>query len=80
MGGMFGLFTKHTAFLKSGVIEIIFYDFEVFKEDWLAVFIDVNEEKEYVIVNDPDKLKALYDIGYKEGLEHISGIETFLNR
>ena len=30
--------------------------------------------------NDPAKLKALYDIGYKEGLEHIAGIETFLNK
>lgn len=53
-------------FLKSGVIEIIFYDFEVFKEDWLAVFIDVTRRKEYVIVNDPDKLKALYEANIKD--------------
>lgn len=53
-------------FLKSGVIEIIFYDFEVFKEDWLAVFIDVTCRKEYVIVNDPDKLKALYEANIKD--------------
>ena len=53
-------------FLKSGVIEIIFYDFEVFKEDWLAVFIDVTSRKEYVIVNDPDKLKALYEANIKD--------------
>ena len=55
-----------TAFLKSGVIEIIFYDFEVFKEDWLAVFIDVTCRKEYVIVNDLDKLKALYEANIKD--------------
>lgn len=45
---------------------MIFYDFEVFKEDWLAVFIDVTSRKEYVIVNDPDKLKALYEANIKD--------------
>lgn len=40
---------------------MIFYDFEVFKEDWLAVFIDVTRKTEQVIVNNPDELKALYD-------------------
>lgn len=45
---------------------MIFYDFEVFKEDWLAVFIDVTRKKEYVIVNDPDKLKALYEANIKD--------------
>lgn len=59
-------YSPPTAFLKSGVIEIIFYDFEVFKEDWLAVFIDVTCRKEYVIVNDPDKLKALYEANIKD--------------
>ena len=40
---------------------MIFYDFEVFKEDWLAVFIDVTCKTEQVIVNNPDELKALYE-------------------
>lgn len=40
---------------------MIFYDFEVFKEDWLAVFIDVTRKTEQVIVNKPDELKALYE-------------------
>lgn len=40
---------------------MIFYDFEVFKYDWLAVFIDVTRHKETVIVNDPEQLKALYE-------------------
>jgi DNA polymerase len=40
---------------------VIFYDFEVFKEDWLAVFIDVTRKTEQVIVNNPDELKDLYE-------------------
>lgn len=40
---------------------MIFYDFEVFKEDWLAVFIDVTRKTEQVIVNNPDELKVLYE-------------------
>jgi len=40
---------------------VIFYDFEVFKEDWLAVFIDVTRKTEQGIVNNPDELKALYE-------------------
>lgn len=40
---------------------MIFYDFEAFKEDWLAVFIDVTRKTEQVIVNNPDELKALYE-------------------
>jgi DNA polymerase len=43
------------------VITIIFYDFEVFKYDWLAVFIDVTNKIEHVIINDKDKLKDLYE-------------------
>ena len=61
-----GFVSHPPPFLKSEVIEIIFYDFEVFKEDWLAVFIDVTRRKEYVIVNDPDKLKALYEANIKD--------------
>ena len=45
---------------------VIFYDFEVFKEDWLAVFIDVTKKKEYVIINNPDELKALYEANSKD--------------
>ena len=44
---------------------MIFYDFEVFEYDWLAVFIDVTNRKEYVIINSPDKLKALYEVNRK---------------
>ena len=44
---------------------MIFYDFEVFKEDWLAVFIDVTRKTGQVIVNNPNELKALYEANYK---------------
>lgn len=40
---------------------MIFYDFEVFKEDWLAVFVDVTNKIEKVIINSPDELQALYE-------------------
>lgn len=40
---------------------MIFYDFEVFKYDWLTVGIDPIKEEKHVIVNDPDRLKALYE-------------------
>ncbi len=40
---------------------MIFYDFEVFKEDWLGVFIDVTKKQEHVIINSPEELKALYE-------------------
>lgn len=45
---------------------MIFYDFEVFKYDWLAVFIDVSRKTEQVIVNNPDELKALYEANRKD--------------
>ena len=41
---------------------MIFYDFEVFKEDWLGVFIDVTKKQEYVIINSPEELEALYEV------------------
>lgn len=41
-------------------MSLIFYDFEVFKHDWLVVFIDFFNESETVIINDPDKFKEFY--------------------
>ena len=46
---------------------MIFYDFEVFKEDWLVVVIDMSKKKEYVIINDPDELARLH----KENISEI---------
>ena len=40
---------------------MLFYDFEVFKYDWLAVVIDSDTQKESVIINDHDQLEALYE-------------------
>jgi DNA polymerase len=48
------------------VIIIIFYDFEVFEYDWLAVLIDVTAKKEYVIINNRDELKSLYEANRKD--------------
>ena len=45
---------------------MIFYDFEVFQYDWLAVFIDVTNKKEHVIINRPDLLKSLYEANRKD--------------
>ena len=39
---------------------MIFYDFEVFKFDWLIVAIDTINKQEHIIINDPDQLKKLY--------------------
>lgn len=39
---------------------MIFYDFEVFKRDWLVVYIDTEKQIEKAIVNDADELRQLY--------------------
>lgn len=40
---------------------MLFYDFEVFKEDWLVVIIDMTEQKEHVIINNPEELNDFYE-------------------
>jgi DNA polymerase len=40
---------------------MLFYDFEVFKYDWLVVIIDVTHRKEYVIHNSKETLEAVYE-------------------
>ena len=40
---------------------LIFYDFEVFKYDWLVVLIDPINHAEQVIVNDKDELESFYN-------------------
>lgn len=39
---------------------MLFYDFEVFKYDWLVCIIDTNLKKVYRIINDPDELHRVY--------------------
>ena len=39
------------------MIAILFYDFEVFKYDWILVLIDMDAQKETVIVNKKDELE-----------------------
>ena len=45
---------------------MLFYDFEVFKHDWLVVVMDMNKRKEYVIINNPDELRTLYESSINE--------------
>lgn len=44
---------------------MIFYDFEVYKYDWLVVFIDTEMRSCFPIVNDPEVLKKLYEANIK---------------
>lgn len=48
--------------MRKEVIFILnFYDFEVFKYDWLVVIINLYEKSETVIVNDKKKLEEYYE-------------------
>ena len=40
---------------------MLFYDFEVFKHDWLCVIIDMTAKTETVIVNNPEELEQFYE-------------------
>ena len=40
---------------------MVFYDFEVFKEDWLVVLVNPDKQTEDVIVNDADELTKYYE-------------------
>ena len=46
---------------------LIFYDYEVFKYDWLVVFYDAINDKRTVIVNDKEALEKFH----KAHQEHI---------
>lgn len=48
------------------MVFILFYDFEVFKYDWLVVVLDMTNQKEHDIVNDPEALEALYQANRKD--------------
>lgn len=39
---------------------MLFYDFEVFKYDWLVVVMDMTAKQTHVIINSPEELEALY--------------------
>ena len=51
---------------QKGVNGLLFYDFEVFKYDWLVVVMDMTAKKTHVIINSPEKLEALYKANIKE--------------
>lgn len=46
---------------------MLFFDFEVFKHDWLVVAIDPIKQKEFVIVNNKQSLEELYN-EYKQDI------------
>ena len=45
---------------KKVMILLNFFDFEVYKYDWLVVNIDPLEQRKTVIINDPEKLKEFH--------------------
>lgn len=51
---------------QKGVNGLLFYDFEVFKYDWLVVVMDMTAKKTNVIINSPEELEALYKANIKE--------------
>lgn len=51
---------------QKGVSGLLFYDFEVFKYDWLVVVMDMTAKKTHVIINSPEELEALYKANIKE--------------
>lgn len=51
---------------------MLFYDFEVFKYDWLVVIMDMDNQKEHVIINNPSELEAFYQ-------EHVNDIWVGFN-
>lgn len=40
---------------------MLFYDFEVFSNDWLVVIYDMINQTDHVIVNDPGQLEKIYN-------------------
>jgi hypothetical protein len=46
---------------------ILFFDAEVFKEDWLFVILEPESQEKHVIINDTEKLTAFYE----DHKEHI---------
>lgn len=51
---------------------MVFYDFEVFKYDWLVVILDMDNQKEHVIINNPSELEAFYQ-------DHVNDIWVGFN-
>lgn len=49
-----------------GVIKILFYDFEVFKYNWLVVIVDTDAQNVNVIADDLEKLEDFYKTHKKD--------------
>ena len=59
---------------------MLFYDFEVFKYDWLVVVIDMTEKKEHVIINNKEELEALYEKNNYYIYLSCNGVLMFLRK
>lgn len=46
---------------------MIFYDFEVFYKNWLVVILDMDAQQEYIVLDDPERLRELYE-AHKEDI------------
>ena len=57
---------------------MLFFDFEVFKHDWLIVAIDPINKEEYVIANDKQRLQDLYH-KYKDDIFPFHENEAIYN-
>lgn len=53
-------------FLRKELNNLLFYDFEVFKHDWLVVIADTNTKNFHVIVNDVQELTDFHTRHIKE--------------
>lgn len=46
---------------------MIFYDFEVFKYNWLVVILDMDAQQEHIVIDNPERLRELYE-AHKEDI------------
>lgn len=51
----------NTKKLRGDNLKILFYDFEVFKYDWMVVFVDFETRKRTIIIQDEEKLREFYE-------------------
>lgn len=40
---------------------MLFYDFEVFKYDWMVVILDMDAQKKHIVINNEEELRNLYE-------------------
>lgn len=48
--------------MQINLTKLLFFDFEVFKYDWLVVIIDYNTKEKTIIINDISELRQFYNL------------------